>query len=270
MFDDNVFLNDPRLLETVLQTAPDQTRRDMETGLVSREWKQKIRKNILDWKSVEPMVLALSAEQLVELEIFLWKEAMDHAGSTLEQKLTREYVTSRMEPTANYHRRQMCGEPLDACRANYCIQSNPNCASRKLVEHIKAIATVFDRRTVRTKSRGNDVEGFFHELVKRHELFGAILTSGEGAPIAAVSDLDQSTDHSDFVQSFYRNLEKSLADHPVETTRYFDLFVKAASHKFSIRQSVLILTVLGSEVAKLDAALTSGVPGIKRIHGLPE
>lgn len=270
MFDDNIFVSNPRLRDEVMRDAPDQTyRRENEAGLLGRELKQKIRKNIFHWKSVEPIVWTLSAEQLVELEVFLWKEAMEHAGNTLEQKLAREYITARMEPTSNYHRRQMCGEPLSACRANYCIHSNPNCASRKLLEHIKAIATVFDRRTMRNHERSTDLDTFMHELVKRHGLFGAILTSDDGAPIAAVSDLDQAggVDHSDFIRSFYRHLEAFIAHQPTEAAAHFDLFVKAASQKLAIDHQTLILTVLGTNAKRLDGALLEGGLGVKRIHG---
>lgn len=270
MFDDNIFLSHPGLRAEILQDAPDQTyRRENEAGLLSRELKQKIRKNIFDWKTVEPIVRTLSAEQLVELEVFLWKEAMDHAGNALEQKLTREYITARMEPTPNYHRRQMCGEPLSACRANYCVYSNPNCASRKLLEHIKAIATVFDRRTLRNHDRDSDLDAFLHELVKRNGLFGAILTSDDGAPIAAVSDLDQTAgvDHSDFIRSFYRHLEVFISRQPTEAAAHFDLFVKAASQKLAVDDRILILTVLGTNEKRLDGALLEGGLGVKRIYG---
>jgi hypothetical protein len=68
----------------------------------------------------------------------LWDALMDTATRGGKQ-LSREDVTAKMQPSAEYQRRMGCTEPLYVCRRVPCINSNPSCVSQKISEHIEVI-----------------------------------------------------------------------------------------------------------------------------------
>ncbi|NUM80523.1 hypothetical protein HUU42_06915 [bacterium] len=248
--------------------------RQKEAQELSRDIKKKIRRNIQDWNLVETMIQSFTPSQLIELEAFLWDEAMAYAETNLHQKMTREFITSRMEPTANYHRRQMCNEPLIACRANYCIHSNPECASRKLREHIHAIAGVFDRRNARNASTNEALDKFLQQLIRKFDLFALILTTDDGIPVAALSDIDvgnpSSGDHSDFVRFFYAHLQKYIDSKSNDRSVYFNIDLKAVSQKFEADGQPMIITLLSVKDVNFDVAVFQATMGISRIFAQAE
>ncbi len=236
---------------------------------LSSELKTRIRRNIQDWETVEALIEPLSPRQLLQVENFLWSEALSYAEHTLQQKLTREFITSRMEPTANYHRRQMCGEPLIACRANYCIHSNPACASRKLKEHIRSIVTVFDRRSARTNTSREALNKFLQHVVQKFGIFGVILSDERGAPVAAASDLDpdsaDASEHSVFSRMLLDYVSKAGHTTSEGQPVSFELNLKAVSHMVDSGGRRLLLTVLSQREYSPDLAVFHASMGINRI-----
>jgi hypothetical protein len=242
---------------------------------LSREFKKKIRKNISDWNYIDSLISNLKPEQLIELEVFLWNEAILFAEGALQKKLAREFITSHMEPTANYHRRQMCGEPLSACRANYCLHSNPACASLKLKEQIHAIAKVFDRRGDMNSRQIRALDSFLENLLKKFSLFSVIVTTDTGQPIASISDLEQSGtgDYSEFVRFFYKHLERYIRNEKSNGSVYFDVPLQAISQKINLENQTLIITLLSMKSHNLDVAMFLANLGLTRIyaeHGVEE
>lgn len=237
-------------------------------GTLSRDILKKIRKNVSDSHYIDSVMTAMTVEQLIELQIFLWHEAMDFTENTLHRKLAREFITSRMEPTANYHRRQMCSEPLTACRANYCVHSNPMCASQKLREQIRGMVTLFDRRSCRAEQQDKALEKYLQNIIRKFGLFAVVVTTGDGLPVAALSDLEQSggSEHSEFVQFFYRHLERYAKSGSMNGSVYFDLPLQAVSHKMVVAQNTLILTLLSVKNVNLDVAMFQATFGIERIY----
>ncbi len=237
-------------------------------GTLSRDLLKKIRKNISDPHFIDSIMTGMTVEQLMELQIFLWHEAIDFAENTLHRKLAREFITSRMEPTANYHRRQMCSEPVTACRANYCVHSNPMCASQKLREQIRSMISLFDRRSRRTEEQDKALEHYLQNIIRKFGLFAAVVTTGDGLPVAALSDLEQSGggEHSEFAKFFYRHLERYAKSGSANGSVYFDLPLQAVSHKMVVAQNTLILTLLSVKNVNLDVAMFQATFGIERIY----
>jgi len=236
---------------------------------LDRETKKKIRKNISNWNVVSSIISNYSPEQLIEVQSLLWNEAMAYAENVLHQKLAREFITARIEPTANYHRRQMCAEPVSACRANYCIHSNPACATKKLNEQIKAIATIFDRRVGRTENPENSLEDYLQNLILRFGLFAIIVTTEDGVPVAAASDLknlDDCNHHSELVKFFYKHLERYIKDEKNEGSVYYDVSFQALSHKIAHGDQKFIITMLAIKTANLNVAMFQSLLGINRIY----
>ncbi|MBL7995251.1 hypothetical protein JNM05_07745 [bacterium] len=269
--------NEREIISTITEGDSSSPAHDLDQALsrsltiqetLTRDVKKKIRKNITDWAYIETLISNFNPDQLIELEIFLWNEAIQFAESALQKKLAREFITSHMEPTANYHRRQMCGEPLSACRANYCIHSNPGCASRKLKEQIRAIAGIFDRRTDRNEAQDKALESFLKNLIKKFSLFSVIVTTDNGLPVIALSDLEQSgaADSSEFVRFFYKHLERYIKDNKSSGSVYFDVPLQAVSQKITIGTQTLILTLLSMKSQSLDVSMFLATLGINRIY----
>ncbi|KAB2881540.1 hypothetical protein F9K33_00340 [bacterium] len=257
-------------IDIELSSALDNTfsRSSSSKESLNRELKKKIRKNISDWNYIDSLISTLIPEQLIELEIFLWNEAIEFAEGALQKKLAREFITAHMEPTANYHRRQMCGEPLSACRANYCLHSNPACASRKLKEQIRAITKVFDRRTEREMEHDRALEHFLKKLIIKFGLFSIIVTTENGMPISAISDLEQSAtgNQSEFVRFFYKHLERYIKNEKSSGSVYFDVPLQAVSQKVFIGAQMLIITLVSMKSNNLDVAMFLAAMGVNRIY----
>ena len=88
--------------------------------------------NVIEDKEKFDLVLSgISPYDLVIAQDCLWNHAMvlsREKGSELK----RETITSKIEDTVRYQRRVGCDEPSDYCRANICVNTNPNCAGDKL------------------------------------------------------------------------------------------------------------------------------------------
>lgn len=267
---ETVAMNEENDFSSSSEAALDQSffRSSLPQEHLTREFKKKIRKNISDWNYIDSLISPLNPEQLIELEIFLWDEAIQFAEGTLQKKLAREFITSHMEPTANYHRRQMCGEPLSACRANYCIHSNPACASLKLKEQIHAIANVFDRRGDRNSRKNRALDTFLENLLKKFSLSSVIVTTDTGLPIASLSDLEQfgNGDYSEFVRFFYKHLERYIKNNESNGSVYFDVPLQAISQKINFKNQTLIITLLSMKSHNLDVAMFLANLGLTRIY----
>lgn len=249
-----------------IMTLQDAHRSDENKNRLSRELKKNIRRNIHDREYLLSVLGQMTAEELIELEAFIWKEALQYCNNEFHTTLARTYITEHLEPTANYHRRQMCGEPIDACRANYCIQSNPACASRKLTEHILAITAVFDRRRDRDDNLQQSLSRFLKHMIQKHELFGAILTDENGMPYAAVTDMDQNrNDQSQFIRLFYMHLMKYLKNEKNDFSYGYDLPVQVVVQKFQTEKQKLAISLLSMKELNFDVVLFQMTLGIQRI-----
>lgn len=84
---------------------------------------------------------ALIPRELVELQVILWNYVIDYSYEAGE-KLTRQNLTVRMEPTSNYQYRVGCEERIDYCRANICFKTHPVCAGNKLKGQIGVLRDI--------------------------------------------------------------------------------------------------------------------------------
>jgi len=97
--------------------------------------------NIDDEEKFVGIINSVKFVELVPIQYYLWDYAMKF-GKEKGVNITRETLTNKMERTANYQRRVGCDEPIDYCRANFCVASNPNCAGDKLKGSIKVLRSV--------------------------------------------------------------------------------------------------------------------------------
>ncbi len=153
---------------------------------LSREYKVALIKAVYDKTRFDEMILKANTYQLSDIQEFLWDAAL-YVGRDEEGKaLTREAITLRMLPTAEYWRSQLCGEPLDTCRGRSCFVSHPVCAGNKLKGQIEVIRQFFERR----KQRGHQAEEgllmlmMFH--INENHYAAAGLYSADRLPLSTV------------------------------------------------------------------------------------
>jgi len=84
---------------------------------------------------------SLNPYDLVVAQDCLWNYTMEFSREQ-GKPMTREQITSRMERTANYMLRVGCDEPIAYCRANICVNANPNCAAEKLKGSIAVLRKI--------------------------------------------------------------------------------------------------------------------------------
>lgn len=97
--------------------------------------------NIDDEGKFTSIVDGVTPIELVFIQNFLWDYAIKFSKE-IGNPLSREQITAGMESTSNYQLRVGCDEPVDYCRANFCVMSNPNCAGDKLKASIKVLREV--------------------------------------------------------------------------------------------------------------------------------
>ena len=97
--------------------------------------------NIDDEEKFVGLINNVKFMELVPIQYYLWDYAIKFSAEK-GTPLTRVDLTNKMERTANYQRRVGCDEPIDYCRANFCVASNPNCAGDKLKSGIKVLRTI--------------------------------------------------------------------------------------------------------------------------------
>ena len=94
-----------------------------------------------DQEQFTEKVNSVNPFDLVVTQDSLWNHAMRLSREKGIQ-LTRNDITFRMEDTASYQYRVGCDEPIDYCRANICVNTNPNCAGDKLKNSIEILKQV--------------------------------------------------------------------------------------------------------------------------------
>lgn len=89
----------------------------------------------------ELVLSGVSPYDLVIAQDSLWNHAMS-VSREKGAELQRNDITSRVEETVHYQYRIGCDEPSDYCRANICVNTNPNCAGDKLKGVIRVLREV--------------------------------------------------------------------------------------------------------------------------------
>ncbi len=125
----------------------------MPTEKVSREFKINLVKSVFSRSEFEQLIGPCNPYELSEVQEFLWEALLYIGRDERGQPIKRDAITSRMEPTVDYWRAQLCGEPVDTCRGRSCFVSHPVCAAKKLRGQIEVIRQCFERRRQRSEQR---------------------------------------------------------------------------------------------------------------------
>ena len=91
---------------------------------------------------LSPIIEQLDNEQSVMFQKFIWEKTIEFGIKARGKDFLRNDITSRMISSEDYQIEQNCSEPLYTCKASSCIQSNPNCARRKIKGQVDVMAEV--------------------------------------------------------------------------------------------------------------------------------
>ena len=94
-------------------------------------------------KSLNTMVDDLSAQEVIELQKFMWERTVEMGIKIRGNRFDRKEITRKMKPTANYQRQQGCNEQIYYCKGTHCIHLHPACARKKIKEHVNVMGQAF-------------------------------------------------------------------------------------------------------------------------------
>lgn len=89
---------------------------------------------------ISHMLDELDNFNVIDLQRFMWEKTVEIGIKTHGKLFDRDEITRKMTPSAEYQRMQGCTEPLYYCKGTACINSHPNCARKKIKEHIDIMA----------------------------------------------------------------------------------------------------------------------------------
>jgi hypothetical protein len=153
---------------------------------LSRDYKVNLIKAVFNKGEFESMMAKCGPYELSEVEAFLWDASLYVGRDEQGKVLTRESITSRMVPTSDYWRSQLCGEPIDTCRGRSCFVSHPVCASNKLRAQIEVIRQCFERRQHRSEQREDALLMLMMFHVNEHHYGAGGIYDTERKPVITV------------------------------------------------------------------------------------
>jgi len=85
---------------------------------------------------VSLLIDKLDNHAVSDLQKFMWEKTVEFGIICHGKRFERKEITRKMTPTPNYQQQQGCNQRSYYCKGTYCIQLNPNCARKKIKEHI--------------------------------------------------------------------------------------------------------------------------------------
>lgn len=153
---------------------------------LSRDFKINLIKSVFNKDEFDSLMAKCGPYELAEVEAFLWDAALYVGKDEKGKALQREAITSKMVPTMDYWRAQLCGEPVDTCRGRSCFVSHPVCASNKLRGQIEVIRQCFERRKQRSEQREDALLMLMMFHVNEHHFAAGGLYDTERKPVTTV------------------------------------------------------------------------------------
>ena len=95
---------------------------------------------LFNGKKISDLIDKLNDCAVIGMQIFLWETAAEFGVICYGKNFSRKKITCKMTPTPKYQQQQGCTEQTYYCKGTHCIQSNPDCARKKIKEHINVMA----------------------------------------------------------------------------------------------------------------------------------
>jgi len=97
---------------------------------------------ILNATPVSPLIDVLAIPEIVEFQKYVWDLSVEFGIKVKGKKFTRKEITRNIPPTADFQKRMGCPEKVYYCKGTHCIMINPDCATKKIKEHVDIMAEV--------------------------------------------------------------------------------------------------------------------------------
>ncbi len=91
-------------------------------------------------QKMSELVDKLDTRRVIGLQKFLWETAAEFGIICHGKNFTRKEITRKMTPTAAYQKKRGCTERVYACKGTSCIETHPECARKKIKEHINIMS----------------------------------------------------------------------------------------------------------------------------------
>ncbi len=91
-------------------------------------------------EKISPLIDNLENHVVIDFQKFMWEKAVEFGIKSRGKNFSRSEITRKMTPTALYQRQYNCPEPQYYCKGTLCIGNHPECARRKIKEHIDIMA----------------------------------------------------------------------------------------------------------------------------------
>lgn len=92
-------------------------------------------------QKISELIDDLDNRDVVAFQKYVWEKTVEFGIITRGKNFDRKEVTRKMTPTPNYQRQQGCSERTYYCKGTHCIHSNPNCARKKIKEHVEVMSS---------------------------------------------------------------------------------------------------------------------------------
>jgi hypothetical protein len=91
---------------------------------------------------ISPLIENLENHIVIDLQKFMWEKAVEFGIKSRGKNFNRNEITNKMPTTSVYQKQQNCLEPHYYCKGTLCINTHPDCARKKIKEHVDIMAEV--------------------------------------------------------------------------------------------------------------------------------
>lgn len=99
-------------------------------------------RSILNREKVSAIVDTLNIHEVIGFHDYLWELAVEFGIKVRGKKFNRKEITRQMPDPAEYQKKMGCPEQIYYCKGTHCIHSHPECATKKIKEHVDVMAHV--------------------------------------------------------------------------------------------------------------------------------
>jgi len=91
-------------------------------------------------QKVSALIDNLDNRSVSGFQKFLWEKTVEFGIVCRGKNFDRKDVTRKMTPTPVFQLQQRCTQSVYNCKGTQCIYSNPECARKKIKEHVDVMA----------------------------------------------------------------------------------------------------------------------------------
>lgn len=110
------------------------------SGFLKLSKKVEILFHLFHGNKISPLIDELENRAVVDLQKFVWEKTVEFGIKSRGKNFSRKDITRKMITTPLYQQLQKCSEHPYYCKGTHCISSNPNCARKKIKEHVDVMA----------------------------------------------------------------------------------------------------------------------------------